>query len=114
MSALATLEAGLFLGLSALLAGLWAILYTLAQLRASQLLGAAAAAAYGLHAAIASIIILATPLGLGWKGLVGGSSLAALAIPPIACRFLCHTHNAGGSENDRKPAQHPHRLMARL
>ena len=91
MSALATLETGLLLGLYTMLAGIWGVLYALARLRLS-VSRRSAAAAYGLHGITALIIVLWTPLGLGWKCLIVGSSLVFLALPPITWRFLEHTH----------------------
>jgi hypothetical protein len=92
MSALATLETGLLLGLYALLAGIWGVFWTLAQFRKSPIFGRSAVAAYGLHTLAALTIILWTPLGFGWKSLIVGSSLVVLAIPPMTWRFLQHTH----------------------
>jgi hypothetical protein len=93
MSALATLETGLLLGLYALLAGVWGVLWALARFRKAPSFGRSAAAAYGLHTLVAVAIIVWTPLGLGWKCLIVGSSLAFLAIPPITWRLLQHTHD---------------------
>jgi len=93
MSGLATLETGLLLGLYALLAGIWGVLWALAQFRRTPIVGHSAAAAYGLHTLVALAIIWWTPLGLGWKCLIVGSSLAFLAIPPITWRLLQHTHD---------------------
>ena len=92
MSALATLETGLLLGLYALLAGVWGVLWALAQFRKTANFGRFAAAAYGLHTLAALTIILSTPLGSGWKSLIVVSSFAFLAIPPMTWRFLRHTH----------------------
>jgi hypothetical protein len=93
MSALATLETGLLLGLYALLAGVWGVLWALARFHKAPSIARSAAAAYGLHTLVAVAIILWTPLGLGWKCLIVGSSLAFLAIPPITWRLLQHTHD---------------------
>lgn len=92
MSALPTLETGLLLGLYALLAGVWGVLWALARFRKAPGFRSAAAA-YGLHTLVAVAIILWTPLWLGWKCLIVGSSLAFLAIPPITWRLLQHTHD---------------------
>jgi hypothetical protein len=92
MTALATLETGLLLGLYALLAGVWGVLWALARLHKAPSVGRSAAAAYGLHTLVAFAIALWTPLGLGWKCLIVVSSLAFLAIPPITWRLLRHTH----------------------
>jgi hypothetical protein len=95
MSALPILETGLLLGLYALLAGVWGVLWGLAQFRRRPIYGRLAIAAYGLHALAALIIILSTPLGSGWKSLIVVSSSVFLAIPPMTWRFLRHTHQDG-------------------
>jgi hypothetical protein len=114
MSALATLETGLLLGLYALLAGIWGVLWALAQFRPDPLFGRSAAAAYGLHALVALTIVLWTPLGLGWKCLIASSSLVFLALPPMTWRLLECTHQNEGSEHDRKSSQHSGRAVARV
>ena len=114
MSALATLETGLFLGLYALLAGIWGILWALGRLRPNPIFARSAVAAYGLHMLAALAIVLWTPLAAGWKCLIVGSSLAFLVIPPITWRLLQRTHDKDRSEHDRQPSQHSHRLVARL
>ena len=91
MSALPTLQTGLLLGLYALLAGIWGVLWALAQFHPR--VGRSAAATYGLHTLAALTIILWTPLGFGWKCLVVGSSLAFLVIPSITWRLLQRTHD---------------------
>jgi hypothetical protein len=92
MTALAILETGLMLGLYVLLAGVWGVLYTLAHLSKTRLVGHSATAAYGLHTLAALIIILGSSLGVGWKCLIAGSSLMILAIPPLTWRFLQYSH----------------------
>ena len=92
MSELGLLETGLLLGLYVLLAGSWAVLYVVARLWGATRLWRAAAAFYGLHGLAAVAIIVRTPLGLGWKCLIAASSLAFLAIPPVAWRFLDRIH----------------------
>ena len=114
MSALATLETGLLLGLYALLAGIWGILWALGRLRPNPIFARSAVAAYGLHMLAALAIVLWTPLAAGWKCLIVGSSLAFLVIPPITWRLLRRTHDKERSEHDREPSQHSRRLVARL
>ena len=114
MSALATLETGLLLGLYALLAGIWGILWALGRLRPNPIFARSAVAAYGLHMLAALAIVLWTPLAAGWKCLIVGSSLAFLVIPPITLRLLHLTHDKEGSRHDREPSQHFRRLVARL
>ena len=114
MSALATLETGLLLGLYALLAGIWGVLWALAEFRETPIFGPSAIAAYGLHILAALIIILWTPLGFGWKCLIVGSSLVFLVLPPMTWRLLECTHQNEESEHDRKLSQHSRRVVARL
>jgi hypothetical protein len=97
MTGAALLETSLFLGLYALLAGAWGLLYALGRLYESPLLRRAAAAAYGLHSFAAVGIILWTPLGLGWKCLIVASTAAYRPLPPIVWRFLQLTHQSGSS-----------------
>lgn len=92
MTELGVLETGLLLGLYALLAGAWGILYTVARLCPMAIFRGAAAVHYGLHALAALAILMRTPLGLGWKCLILASSLVFLAIPPVAYRFLQNIH----------------------
>ena len=112
MTALPLLETGLFLGVYVLLAGAWGLLYALG--RAGRPLMRAAAAAYGLHALAAFAILLWTPLGPGWKGLILASTIAFRAIPPVVWRFLEATHQQGSSGDDRQQPQRPGRIVARL
>ena len=98
MSSLAILETGLLLRLYALLAGIWGVLWALAQFRKKPMYGRLSIAAYGLHAVSPLIIILSTPLGSGWKFLIVASSFAFLAVPPMTWRFLRHTHQNGPAE----------------
>ena len=114
MSALAILETGLLLGLYALLAGIWGVLWALAQIRKRPIYRRLAIAAYGLHALAALTIILSTPLGSGWKCLIVVSSFVFLVLPPMTWRLLECTHQNKGSEHDRKPSQHSGRVVARL
>ena len=114
MSPLATLETGLLLGLYALLAGIWGVLWALAQLRLMPIVAGSAVAAYALHVLAAVTIVLWTPLGFGWKCLIVGSSLAFLVIPPITWRLLQRTHDKEGSKHDRQPSQHSRRLVVCL
>jgi len=114
MTGLATLETGLLLGLYALLAGIWGVLWALTQLRQTPIVGRSAAAAYGLHTLVALAIVLWTPLGFGWKCLIVGSSLVFFALPPMIWRLLQRTHDNERSEHDRESSQHSRRFVARL
>jgi hypothetical protein len=108
------LETGLLLGLYVLLAGTWGLLYAVARLWSTAMFRSAAAAVYGLHGLTALAVIMRTPLGMGWKCLIAASSLAFLAIPPIAWRFLQHIHENESSANDRKSSPGSGRVVARL
>ena len=112
MSALPLLETGLLLGIYALLAGAWGLLYALG--RGYQRFRQAAEAAYALHGAAALAIVLWTPLGFGWKCLILASTAAFRAIPPVVWRLLEHTHRNGSSGDDREHPQHSARIVARL
>jgi len=92
MTELGLLETGLLLGLYVLLAGMWGVLYGVARLCRLTVFRGAASAVYGLHGLAALAIVMATPLGLGWKCLILASSLIFLAIPPVAWRFLQRIH----------------------
>jgi hypothetical protein len=96
MTELDLLETGLLLGLYVLLAGAWGVLYAVARLSRMAMFRGAAAVVYGLHGLAALVVIMRTPLGVGWKCLILVSSLIFLAIPPVAWRFLQQTH-----ENER-------------
>ena len=73
MSALATLETGLLLGLYALLAGIWGVLWALAQLRLMPIVAGSAVAAYALHVlAVLRWVIGVAPLVSFWIILLAG------------------------------------------
>jgi hypothetical protein len=91
MSALPVIETGLLLGVYALLAGVWGLLYAVGRRLGRFRL--AAAAAYGLHSLVAMVIVLWAPLGFGWKCLLVAGSVAFWSIPPVVWRFLEHTHS---------------------
>ncbi len=114
MNGLAVLESGLLLGLYVLLGGGWGLLYTLGRMRSAMALRRAATAVYGLQLRAMLAILAATPLALGWKGLILASTGAFRAVPPLAWRFLQHTHENRESKDGRQSAQHPGRAVARL
>ena len=95
MMQLRLLETALLLGLYVLLAGGYALAYTLAGLWNRPGFRSAAAALYGLHCLVAIGVLVWAPLGLGWKALLVVSSLAILAIPPVTGRYLERTHGTG-------------------
>lgn len=94
MTPVGLLETALSLGIYVLLAGSYALVYTLAQLRNRQSLKTAALVLFVLHVLVAAAIILWSTLGVGWKALLIASSVAIFAIPPFTWRYLEHTHDA--------------------
>ncbi len=114
MNGLALLQSGLLLGLYVLLGGGWGLLYTLGRMRTATALRRAATAVSGLQVLVAVAILAATPLALGWKGLILVSTGAFRAVPPLAWRFLQHIHENRESKDGRQSAQHPGRAVARL
>ena len=91
MSAAQMLVTSLLLGLFALLAGCYGVLYCLGRLRANSRLGRAAAIAYLLQGITTGILAL-TALDFWWKALLLASFVAYLPIPPLTWRFLENLH----------------------
>jgi hypothetical protein len=89
------IETAMLLGLYVLLAGGYALSYTLAWMWHRSGFRTAAIVFYGLHVLIVASIVLWAPLWLGWKLLLVASSLAILAIPSITLRYLERTHGTG-------------------
>jgi hypothetical protein len=87
------LETAVLLGVYVLLAGSYALLYTLARLRNRQSLSGVALVLFVLHCLVAAAIVMWTALGPGWKALLIASSVAIYAIPPFTWRYLEHTHD---------------------
>ncbi|HEV2548267.1 MAG TPA: hypothetical protein VGU20_13090 [Stellaceae bacterium] len=86
------------LGLFVLAAGVYGVLYGMGRLRESQRLMKAATVAYAALCGIVAAIVLATPLGFGWKLLIGASAAIYYAIPPITWRHLHRTHRDRGAQ----------------
>lgn len=83
------------LGLYVLLAGGYALFYTVARLKNHSVFGRGALAFYALHCAVGLAVVLWTPLGPAWKALLIASTVTIAAIPPIMWRYLNHTHGTG-------------------
>lgn len=92
MTPVGLLATALLLGLYVLLAGAYALAYTLARLKHWRGLTGASAALFALHCAVAAAIVLWSALGPGWKALLLASSAAIFAIPPLTWRYLERTH----------------------
>jgi hypothetical protein len=86
------------LGLFVLSAGAYGVLYGAGRLRQSRRSIAAATIAYGLLCAIVAAIAVVTPLGVGWKLLIGASALIYYAIPPVTWRHLHRSHRDHGAQ----------------
>jgi hypothetical protein len=94
----AFLATSLLLGLFVLAAGAYGVLYGAGRLRESRRLIMAAHVAYAALCAIEAGIVLATPLGSGWKLLIGVSALVYYAIPPMTWHHLQRTHREPGAQ----------------
>ena len=94
MSAAALFQAALLLGVYVALAGLYGLAYAITQLRTEPLLCWAPVAVLALHAVTGAVIVIVTPLQLGWKGLIVASSAAVAVIPPLTWRLLQRSHEA--------------------
>ena len=86
------------LGLFVLAAGAYGVLYAAGRLQESRRLISAAFVAYAVLGAIVAGIFMATPLGIGWKLLIGLSALVYYAIPPVTWRHLQRTHRDHGAQ----------------
>jgi branched-subunit amino acid ABC-type transport system permease component len=95
MMQLHLLETALLLGLYVLLAGGYALTYTLARMWHRPGFRTAAIAFYALHVLVVAGVVFWAPLWLGWKLLLVASSLAILAIPSVTLRYLERTHETG-------------------
>lgn len=86
------------LGLFVIAAGAYGVLYGAGRLQESRRLINAANAAYAMLCAIVAGILIATPLGFGWKVLIGLSALVYYGIPPVTWRHLQRTHRDNGAQ----------------
>lgn len=86
------------LGLFVLAAGAYGVLYGAGRLQESRRLIKAANVSYAALCAIVLVIVVATPLGFGWKLLIGASALVYYAIPPVTWRHLRRTHRDHGAQ----------------
>lgn len=86
------------LGLFVLAAGAYGVLYGAGRLQESRRLIKAANVSYAALCAIVAVIVVATPLGFGWKLLIGASALVYYAIPPVTWRHLRRTHRDHGAQ----------------
>ncbi|HYM31220.1 MAG TPA: hypothetical protein VEU47_07980 [Candidatus Cybelea sp.] len=86
------------LGLFVLAAGAYGALYGIGRVQKSRRLLGAAFLTYAMLCAIVAGIVIATPLGVGWKVLIGLSALIYYAIPPVTWRHLQRTHRDHGAQ----------------
>jgi len=86
------------LGLFVLAAGAYGVLYGAGRSQESRRLIIAARIAYAMLCVVVAAILIATPLGFGWKVLIGLSALVYYAIPPVTWRHLQRTHRDHGAQ----------------
>jgi hypothetical protein len=98
MTPQAFLAASGLLGLFVLAAGAYGVLYGVGRLQESRRLIKAAKVAYAALCAIVAAIVIATPLGFGWKLLIVASAAVYYAIPPITWRHLHRIHRDHGAQ----------------
>jgi hypothetical protein len=86
------IETSLLLGVFALLAGAYAVLYSLGRLRGSQRLVTASYVCYASQWIVAAALFVSPALALGWRLLILASCLACLRIPHMTWSYLELTH----------------------
>ncbi len=112
MSPHAMVATALMLGALVVAGGAYGLLYCVARLYGSPILGAASRTSCGALVALAAAIVALTPLHFGWKALVVASAMAYMGIPPITWRYLTRLHRGGNDAS--RPAEHAHRAHTRL
>jgi hypothetical protein len=80
------------LGLYVLFGGAYGTCYAAGKIQEWRSCGRFAPAFYALQLAVMLIIAFATPLGLGWKILIGLSTVVYAVIPGITLRYLRGLH----------------------
>lgn len=86
------------LGLFALFAGAWGVLYCYGRLQQSGRLIWAGWMCYGGQLLATTAIITVTPLAMPWKALITVSLIACARIPPVAWRHLRQMHQIAERE----------------
>ena len=86
------ISTALLLGLYVFLAGLYGLAFTVGRLVRSRSVRNAAAIFCVMHLLVLIAIVGWTPLGIAWKAMLLGSSVALLFIPPLVWRLLEETH----------------------
>lgn len=99
MTAAALLPTAILLGVYVLCAGCYGLVYALGQLRGNRLVILSAFGFYGAQGVITILLLMLTPLALGWKLFLFFSFLAYAAIPPVTWRHLERTHETLGHDS---------------
>lgn len=100
MSSLELLKTAALLGMLVLFGGGYGVLYAVGRLRGDRRWLGGGYACYGVQVLIAAVVVITTPLAVGWKSLIVFSVLAYLAIPPVTWRYLERTHHDEGEVYD--------------
>lgn len=86
------LPTAIMLGIYILFAGCYGLAYTMGRLRENRMVTWSAFGFYGLQGVMTVLLLVLTPLALGWKVFLVASFAAYAAIPPVTWRHLERTH----------------------
>jgi uncharacterized membrane protein HdeD (DUF308 family) len=86
------IETALLLGVFVLLAGCYALFYTVGELRQSRTWINLSYVCYALQIVVTLLIVMFAPLGEGWQLLIIASCFACFKIPPVAFSYLELSH----------------------
>lgn len=111
MTPRAMVATALLLGAFVAAAGTYGVLYCLFRLWRRTELKIASYACYAALCLVTAVILVLTPLHLGWKILIAASCAAYLAIPPVTWRYLQRLHSEERMSHVSGPAQHADRPM---
>lgn len=92
MSPESVLTTSVLMGLFALTGGGYGCLYSLGRLRARPALVRAGMGCWLLTLGLAIVIVVDTPLDLGWKLLILASALIYAIVPPMTWHYLQRLH----------------------
>jgi hypothetical protein len=86
------INTALLLGLFVLLAGCYALFYTIGELRQSRHWINAGYVCFFCQVAVTVLIVMSASLGAGWQLLIIASCIACFKIPPMAFSYLKLIH----------------------
>lgn len=95
MTPVAFVATALLMGAFVLANGGYGSLYSVGRLRGRPTLVRMGGACLVVAIALAAAIVIATPLGVGWKILIAVSAVGYAAIPPLVWRYLEQLHHTG-------------------